>query len=135
MSFQWFTDWIEQVKDKQIIVQSVAILWTLWLDRNKLVFNQSYSTTESILGEARKPSDMVSSNSKRGSGTCSDHVCHISNTTSNLCILQNERGNSNTTKSWMFIIDGSWKSATENAGIAWICLDHNMQQIKQQATV
>ncbi|KAI8018332.1 hypothetical protein LOK49_LG04G02520 [Camellia lanceoleosa] len=48
---------------------------------------------------------------------------------------QNVQGHSSNKEAWTFIIDGSWKSATGNAGIAWIYLDHNMHQIKRQVIV
>ncbi|KAI7998336.1 Pentatricopeptide repeat-containing protein [Camellia lanceoleosa] len=36
---------------------------------------------------------------------------------------------------WHFIIDGSWKSPTNHAGVEWICVDNQQQLINMQAVV
>ncbi|XP_028115313.1 uncharacterized protein LOC114313144 [Camellia sinensis] len=126
--------WIEQVHDTQIVIQSIAILWAIWLQRNQVVFHHNSPNIENTLEEARKLVDMFSC-LHIGNGACSTSENNQDTNTSNLCILQNVLDIGSAINSWHFIIDGSWKSPTDNARIVWICLDNQKQLIKRQAVV
>lgn len=75
-------------KDDEIIIQSIAILWAIWLQRNRVVFHQGEQNIERTIEEAKTLSTMVINNANSGSSIHTDMALEIRDKPSNVCVVQ-----------------------------------------------
>mgnify|MGYP003703463107 CR=1 FL=1 len=135
----WFNSWIKQVQDEEIIVQSVALLWAIWLQRNSYVFNHNRMSIADTIEAANVCFSAAMQCIKLRPIAYYFNIAKELDAQANECVLQEVVDQDGGLRQWIFVIDGSWRNsgrqATDVAGVAWICFDAHNQLVAQEALV
>ncbi|KAF5931258.1 hypothetical protein HYC85_032131 [Camellia sinensis] len=69
----WMTNWFKITPDDEVVIESIKVLWGIWLHRNKAVFEQIVadpSTVVHTLNQMKWEYNKLANNSKLGSISC-----------------------------------------------------------------
>lgn len=121
----WLKPWFDQAPEEGFILESVEVLWGIWLHRNKAAYdsvvedpshtitfiNQLDWTSRDLSEGINQPRNLARQIIKNSSCNCSYVVTNNLDWCPDLCFDS-------------ILVDGAWSEQTRKAGAAWVAIKH-----------
>lgn len=126
----WFIRWLKEAPDKELIGDSILILWALWCERNNIVFRGLEASIDSVL-QTFSGIKVLCRATPREKGDeeeeqKADEVPKKKLFKDHSWQHRLDRREDQESR-WMVAIDGAWDAETGRGAAAWVKLSNNKE--------
>ncbi|XP_028066181.1 uncharacterized protein LOC114269111 [Camellia sinensis] len=124
---------VQQIRNSEILIHSIALLWAIWLQRNSVEFDGVDVSIERTIMAANELLSLLLSPQHNVFCELSYSGIFSQHRIANQVILQNVTTPTAAVPHMRIVVDGPWLSVGNRTGLAWVCFDTDNQRVYEEA--